>query len=85
LDFGAGYVLKSDAENELLPAITAALRGDQFLSSGLKATISSSNGAFGVCHSPRRASSSPAGPATGSGVEESLAFLTSAPTREAKT
>jgi DNA-binding NarL/FixJ family response regulator len=33
---GRGYVLKSDAGDELLPAIIAVLRGDQFLSSGLK-------------------------------------------------
>jgi DNA-binding NarL/FixJ family response regulator len=33
---GRGYVLKSDAGDELLPAIAAVLRGDQFLSSGLK-------------------------------------------------
>ena len=32
---GRGYVLKADAVDELLPAITAVLRGDQFLSSGL--------------------------------------------------
>jgi DNA-binding NarL/FixJ family response regulator len=33
---GGGYVLKSDAGDELLSAIMAVLRGDQFLSSGLK-------------------------------------------------
>jgi DNA-binding NarL/FixJ family response regulator len=33
---GRGYVLKADAVDELLPAITAVLRGDRFLSSGLK-------------------------------------------------
>ena len=32
---GKGYVLKADAVDELLPAIAAVLRGDQFLSSGL--------------------------------------------------
>jgi DNA-binding NarL/FixJ family response regulator len=32
---GGGYVLKDDVEDELLPAITAVLRGDQFLSTGL--------------------------------------------------
>ena len=38
---GAGYVLKSDAGDELLTAITAILRGDQFLSSSLKSALSS--------------------------------------------
>ena len=38
---GGGYVLKSDAGAELLPAIMAVLRGDQFLSSGLKSALSS--------------------------------------------
>jgi DNA-binding NarL/FixJ family response regulator len=38
---GGGYVLKSDAGDELLPAIMAVLRGDQFLSSGLKSALSS--------------------------------------------
>ena len=33
---GAGYVLKSDAGDELLTGITAVFRGDQFLSSSLK-------------------------------------------------
>ena len=36
-----GYVLKVDTGNELLCAIVAVLRGDPFLSSGLKATVSS--------------------------------------------
>ena len=31
-----GYVLKTDAESELLPAIKAILRGEEFVSSGLK-------------------------------------------------
>ena len=31
-----GYVLKTDAETELLPAIKAILRGEKFVSSGLK-------------------------------------------------
>jgi DNA-binding NarL/FixJ family response regulator len=36
LDTGAkGYVLKADAGSELWPAIEAALRSDQFVSSGL--------------------------------------------------
>lgn len=38
---GRGYVLKSDAGDELLAAIMAVLRGDQFLSSGLKSALSS--------------------------------------------
>lgn len=38
---GGGYVLKSDAGDELLPAIMAVLRGDQFLSSSLKSALSS--------------------------------------------
>jgi len=38
---GGGYVLKSDARDELLPAIMAVLRGDQFLSSSLKSALSS--------------------------------------------
>ena len=38
---GAGYVLKSDAGDELLTAITAVFRGDQFLSSSLKSVRSS--------------------------------------------
>jgi DNA-binding NarL/FixJ family response regulator len=33
---GRGYVLKAEAADELLPAIMAVLRGDQFLSSGLR-------------------------------------------------
>lgn len=33
---GAGYVIKSDAGDELLTGITAVFRGDQFLSSSLK-------------------------------------------------
>ncbi|HXX27440.1 MAG TPA: response regulator transcription factor [Terriglobales bacterium] len=40
---GRGYVLKADAVDELLPAITAVLRGDQFLSSGLKGMSSSAD------------------------------------------
>jgi DNA-binding NarL/FixJ family response regulator len=32
-----GYVLKSDAGDELLPAIEAVLEGKQFVSSGLSA------------------------------------------------
>ena len=32
---GLGYVLKSNAESELLPAIEAVLRSDQFVSTGL--------------------------------------------------
>jgi DNA-binding NarL/FixJ family response regulator len=32
-----GYVLKIDAENELLEAMDAAVRGDQFISSGIRA------------------------------------------------
>ena len=31
-----GYVLKTDAQNELLPAVDGVLRGKQFVSSGLK-------------------------------------------------
>ena len=31
-----GYVLKSDARRELVPAIQTVLRGDRFLSSGVK-------------------------------------------------
>jgi DNA-binding NarL/FixJ family response regulator len=31
-----GYVLKTDAGTELLPAIAAILRGERFLSSGIK-------------------------------------------------
>jgi DNA-binding NarL/FixJ family response regulator len=38
---GGGYVLKSDAGDELLPAIVAILRGDPFLSSRLKRALSS--------------------------------------------
>jgi DNA-binding NarL/FixJ family response regulator len=38
---GGGYVLKSDAGDELLPAIMAVLRGDQFLSNTLKSALSS--------------------------------------------
>ena len=38
---GGGYLLKSDAGDELLPAIIAVLRGDQFLSSSLKSALSS--------------------------------------------
>jgi DNA-binding NarL/FixJ family response regulator len=38
---GGGYVLKSDAGDELLPAIMAVLRGDPFLSSRLKSALSS--------------------------------------------
>ena len=37
---GAGYVLKSDAGDELLTAITAIFRGDQFLGSSLKSVRS---------------------------------------------
>ena len=37
---GAGYVLKSDAGDELLTAIMAVFRGDQFLSSSLKRACS---------------------------------------------
>jgi DNA-binding NarL/FixJ family response regulator len=40
---GRGYVLKADAVDELLPAITAVLRGDRFLSSGLKGMSSSAD------------------------------------------
>jgi DNA-binding NarL/FixJ family response regulator len=38
---GRGYLLKSDAGDELLPAIMAVLRGDQFLSNSLKSALSS--------------------------------------------
>ena len=31
-----GYVLKTDAGNQLLPAIKAVLRGERFVSSGIK-------------------------------------------------
>jgi DNA-binding NarL/FixJ family response regulator len=31
-----GYVLKTDAGSELLPAVAAVLRGDKFISSGIK-------------------------------------------------
>lgn len=42
LDAGnGGYVLKSDAGDELLPAIMAVLRGDPFLSNSLKSALSS--------------------------------------------
>lgn len=34
-----GYVLKADAGSELLPAIKALLRGEKFVSSGIKSTI----------------------------------------------
>ena len=34
---GLGYVLKTDAGHELLPAVDAVLQGKQFVSSGLKA------------------------------------------------
>ena len=35
----AGYVVKSDAANELLPAINAVLRGKQFLSASLAGQV----------------------------------------------
>jgi DNA-binding NarL/FixJ family response regulator len=31
-----GYVLKTDAGSELLTAVAAVLRGDEFISSGIK-------------------------------------------------
>jgi DNA-binding NarL/FixJ family response regulator len=35
-----GYVLKTDAENELLPAVAGVLEGDDFVSSGIKSSDS---------------------------------------------
>ena len=39
-DGACGYVLKSDANRELLPALSAILRGKRFVSSGLTSIIS---------------------------------------------
>ena len=36
---GLGYLLKTDAGDELLPAVVAVLQGDRFLSRGLKEMI----------------------------------------------
>jgi len=45
---GCGYVVKSDAGSELLPAVEAVLQGKQFLSTSLVARDST-----GACERPR--------------------------------
>jgi DNA-binding NarL/FixJ family response regulator len=47
---GGGYVLKSDAGNELLPAVEAVLQGKQFVSSSLSGHIPL-HGCDGLCAS----------------------------------
>jgi len=51
LDTGAqGYVVKTDAQRELLPAVDAVLRGKQFVSSGIKGYESSDSAGEKASH-----------------------------------